>query len=50
MTPATAADEMMKQRKRAWCNIQSNMLENQMAGMAQRMRDCIANKVDHIGK
>lgn len=50
MTPANTADELVKQLKRAWCNIHPSVLENLVAGMPQRMRDCIANKGDHIGK
>ena len=50
MTPATIADELVKQLKKALRNIHTSVLENLVAGMPQRMHDCIANKVSHIGK
>ena len=50
MTSATTAGELVKQLKPAWRNIHLIVLENLLAGMPQRTRDCIVDKVDHIEK
>ena len=50
MTPATSASELAEQLKKAWGRIKPDVLDNLMAGMSQRVHDCIAMKGSHTGK
>ena len=50
MTPATSAGELAGRLKKAWGRIKPDVLENLVAGMPQRMRDCIAMRGGYIGK
>ena len=49
-TPATSTAQLEAQVKTAWGRIKSSVLESLVAGMSQRMRDCVATEGGSIGK
>ena len=49
-TPATSTAQLEAQVKTAWCRIKPSVLESLVAGMPQRMRDCVAMEGGSIGK
>lgn len=48
--PAADLSELVKQVRRAWANISPTVLRNLIAGMPNRMTQCIAKKGGYIGK